>query len=243
MDDPLVIAGTEFSSRLIMGTGGAPSLDVLSRALAASGTELTTVAMRRVDPAHAAGSVFAPALAAVTLGIFGHRAFSRRIGRNEGFNHAGNACAAAIAGVAAYLWGPSVVFYLRAAMSAASLLSVLAIPGKAIDHDLARGLHDALRGDSHGADDDRPSGLSVLLTCRALLIFAACVALFHLANAAMLPLVGQRLALARAGYESAMMSACIVGAQIVMLPVAVLCGAYADRAGRRPFLVAPCSCG
>ena len=56
MDDPLVIAGEEFSSRLIMGTGGAPSLDVLGRALQASGTELTTVAMRRVDPA-AGGSV------------------------------------------------------------------------------------------------------------------------------------------------------------------------------------------
>ncbi|MGD0557511.1 MAG: thiazole synthase [Streptosporangiaceae bacterium] len=50
MDDPLVIAGTEFGSRLIMGTGGAPSLDVLGRALDASGTEITTVAMRRVAP-------------------------------------------------------------------------------------------------------------------------------------------------------------------------------------------------
>ena len=56
MDDPLLIGGESFSSRLIMGTGGAPSLDVLDRALVASGTELTTVAMRRVDPA-AAGSV------------------------------------------------------------------------------------------------------------------------------------------------------------------------------------------
>jgi thiazole synthase len=56
MDDPLVIAGESFSSRLIMGTGGMPSLDVLDRALVASGTELTTVAMRRVDPA-ATGSV------------------------------------------------------------------------------------------------------------------------------------------------------------------------------------------
>jgi thiazole synthase len=56
MDDPLVIAGEQFSSRLIMGTGGMPSLDVLDRALIASGTELTTVAMRRVDPA-ASGSV------------------------------------------------------------------------------------------------------------------------------------------------------------------------------------------
>jgi thiazole synthase len=56
MDDPFVLAGESFSSRLIMGTGGAPSLDVLDRALVASGTELTTVAMRRVDPRQA-GSV------------------------------------------------------------------------------------------------------------------------------------------------------------------------------------------
>lgn len=48
--DPLVIAGKTFDSRLIMGTGGSPSMDVLERALLASGTELTTVAMRRVDP-------------------------------------------------------------------------------------------------------------------------------------------------------------------------------------------------
>jgi thiazole synthase len=56
-DDVLTIAGRSFGSRLIMGTGGAPSLDVLERALKASGTELTTVAMRRVDP-KARGSVF-----------------------------------------------------------------------------------------------------------------------------------------------------------------------------------------
>lgn len=54
--DPLVIAGEEFGSRLIMGTGGAPSMHVLQEALTASGTELTTVAMRRVDPT-ARGSV------------------------------------------------------------------------------------------------------------------------------------------------------------------------------------------
>ncbi|MDT0381042.1 thiazole synthase [Streptomyces sp. DSM 42041] len=49
--DPLVIDGVAFGSRLIMGTGGAPSLEVMERALLASGTELTTVAMRRLDPA------------------------------------------------------------------------------------------------------------------------------------------------------------------------------------------------
>ncbi|WP_406305530.1 thiazole synthase [Streptomyces sp. NBC_00885] len=49
-DDRLTIGDTSFNSRLIMGTGGAPSLDKLERSLAASGTELTTVAMRRLDP-------------------------------------------------------------------------------------------------------------------------------------------------------------------------------------------------
>lgn len=56
MQDPLVIAGDEFSSRLIMGTGGARSLDTLEEALIASGAELATVALRRVDPT-AKGSV------------------------------------------------------------------------------------------------------------------------------------------------------------------------------------------
>ncbi|XVV04301.1 thiazole synthase [Actinosynnema sp. CA-248983] len=51
MDDPLVIAGREFGSRLVMGTGGAANLAVLEKALVASGTELTTVAMRRLDSA------------------------------------------------------------------------------------------------------------------------------------------------------------------------------------------------
>lgn len=55
-DDALEIAGVSFGSRLIMGTGGAPSLDVLERALIASGTEMTTVALRRLDPA-SSGSV------------------------------------------------------------------------------------------------------------------------------------------------------------------------------------------
>ena len=56
MDDPFVLAGETFTSRLVMGTGGVSSLDVLDAALEASGTELTTVAMRRVDPG-ARGSI------------------------------------------------------------------------------------------------------------------------------------------------------------------------------------------
>jgi len=49
-DDPFVLAGRTYRSRLITGTGGAANMDALARALTASGTELTTVALRRVTP-------------------------------------------------------------------------------------------------------------------------------------------------------------------------------------------------
>ncbi len=189
--------------------------------------------------AHIAGAVFGPGLVAVSLGIFGHAAFTRRIGRNEAFNHAGNAFAAATAGATAYIWGPAVVFFLLAAMSIASLLSILLIPGRAIDNDLARGLHDRVgqKRDTAGGDD-APSGFTVLITCRPLMIFAVAVLLFHLANAAMLPLVGQKLALQDKYIGTTLMSACIVAAQIVMVPMAMLVGARADKWGRKPLFLA-----
>src|SRR5829696_3915946 len=49
-DDPFAIAGREMRSRLLLGTGGFRSLDVLAAAIEASATELVTVALRRVDP-------------------------------------------------------------------------------------------------------------------------------------------------------------------------------------------------
>jgi MFS family permease len=181
--------------------------------------------------AHGAGAVFAPLIGAITLGIVGHGAFARRIGRNESFNHGGNAFAAAAAGISAYFWGPIVVFFLLAAMSIASLVSALAIPAMAIDNDLARGLHDR---PGQRNETEQPSGFKVLVTCRPLLVFAACVLLFHFANAAMLPLVGQKLALQNQNQGTSLMSACIVAAQIVMVPMAMLVGVKADIWGRKP---------
>lgn len=182
----------------------------------------------------AAGAVFAPALAAITLGIVGPRHFARRIGRNEAFNHAGNAVAALLAAGLAYQFGPIVVFWLMAGLTVASIAATLAIPADAIDNDRARGL-------VHGAGDgkEQPSGLGVLLHCRPLLIFAACAVAFHFANAAMLPLVGQKLALANEKLGTSLMAVCIVAAQAVMVPVAMLVGAKAEVWGRKPiFLVA-----
>ncbi len=179
-----------------------------------------------------AGSVFAPAIAAISLGITGPRAFTRRIGRNETFNHAGNACSALLAGGLAYLFGPLVVFYLMALMTVASIVAVGRVPGAAIDHQLARGL-------VHGPGaDDQPAGLKLLLHNRTLLVFGVCCALFHLANAAMLPLVSQKLAQTDLRLATPLTSACIVAAQLVMVPMALLAGNKAEVWGRKPFLLA-----
>jgi len=50
VDDPFVIAGEMLPSRLILGSGGVPSMQVLDEVLSGSGTGMCTVAMRRTDP-------------------------------------------------------------------------------------------------------------------------------------------------------------------------------------------------
>ncbi|MBC3258629.1 MFS transporter [Pseudomonas paralactis] len=180
-----------------------------------------------------AASVFAPAISAISLGITGPRAFTRRTGRNETFNHAGNAVAALLAGGLAYLFGPVVVFYLMAFMAVASVIAVSCVPAKAIDHEVARGFDPA-----HHTDHEQPSGLKALLANQPLLLFAICCALFHLANAAMLPLVSQKLAQINLQMATPLTSACIVAAQLVMVPMAWLVGLKADIWGRKPLLLA-----
>ncbi len=177
-----------------------------------------------------AGSIFAPAIAAISLGVTGPKAFTRRTGRNETFNHAGNACAALLAGGFAYLFGPVAVFYLMAAMAVGSVIAVAAVAPGDIDHQLARGFDPARAAQA--------SGWKALLSNRALLLFALCCALFHLANAAMLPLVSQKLSQLDLSMATPLTSACIVAAQLVMVPAALLVGAKADDWGRKPLLLA-----
>ncbi|MDU0370647.1 MFS transporter [Hymenobacter endophyticus] len=62
----------------------------------------------------AATTVYAPVVAAITLGLVGHRRFAHQTGRNEAFNHAGNVLAAALAGLIGYYWRYEGIFYLVA---------------------------------------------------------------------------------------------------------------------------------
>jgi MFS family permease len=178
-------------------------------------------------------AIFTPTLAAITLGVVGVRFFARRIGRNESFNHAGNASSAAVAGALAYLFGPMVVFWLLAGVAALSIIATLRIPPNAVDHDVARGLQRAPAGQHR-----QPSRFTVLLHDRSLLVFAVAIVIFHFANAAMLPLVGQELGLLNKQAGTTLMAICILTGQTVMVPVAYVTGARADIWGRKPIFLA-----
>jgi MFS family permease len=178
------------------------------------------------------GAVFAPTVAAITLGLVGSGGLARRLGRNAALDRAGNVFVAGLAGLVGWAFSQRAAFHLVPLFAALTAAAVLAIPARAIDHERARGLGP----DRAGAG--RPAGWRVLLERRPLLVLAAGAALFHFANAPMLPLLGQRLALAHPGEESPLVAACIVTAQLATIPVALLVGAKADAWGRRRLLLA-----
>jgi len=180
-----------------------------------------------------AGVTIGPTLAAISLGVVGPDRFARRAGRNEALYHAGDgAISLAILLTAPFLGNP-VLFWTMGFTAVASVAAAAAVPAGAINHDVARGL---LPGDA--ADGARPSVWGVLLGSRALLVFVARGAVFHLANASMLGLVGQKLAQANLGQGIALTAASAIAAQAVMVPVAALVGARADAWGRKPLLLA-----
>ena len=185
------------------------------------------------------GDVFGPAVAALTLGLTARTNWPAGSARNSAFDHAGNVAIAVAVGGVGYAVSQRAVFLLVPVFAVLAIAVTLSIPAAAIDHDRARGL-DAEGGS--GGSEPAPgaaAGIRILLGRRPLLILCLCAGLFHFANAALLPLVGQKLAAAHPRLADAMMSSCIIAAQMVMLPIAVAVGRTADRFGRKPiFLIA-----
>ena len=179
-----------------------------------------------------AATVFPPAVAALSLGMVGHKLLARRTGRNEAYNHAGNVVAALLAAGAGYYIGYWTIFYLVAAMALGSAVSSMMLREDDIDHELARGAE---------AEQRNPTtieGVGELFRDRRVLGFIVSAVLFHFANAAMLPLVGEKVTHGMGRGASVLMSACIIAAQFVMVPVAVITSRYAESWGRKPvFLV------
>lgn len=178
-------------------------------------------------------TIFPPAIAAISLGLVGRNRLAARAGRNEACFHSGNVTAAGVAIGLSTIWGTVGIFYGVAAMALLSALSAQFINEADIDHELARG--------ADRDDGDRSATLipmRELFRDRRIVWFTISVVLFHFANAAMLPLVGQKIGHALdSDKASTFMAVCIIVAQITMIPVALLASRFAANGRRAVFLV------
>ncbi|APW37961.1 MFS transporter [Rhodoferax koreense] len=168
-----------------------------------------------------AGALLAAAMAALTLGLARSAGFKRQTGRNEAFSHAGNMVSAIGAGLAAHWFGAPWMLAVMGAMACGALLSILAIRPADIDHEAARG-NEPQDAPPAVVDAEGHAPVRALFRNRPLLLFALACAFFHLGNAAMLPLLNQRLAATVAGSAPLLWTGiAIVVAQLTMIPVAL----------------------
>lgn len=181
------------------------------------------------------GALFGPAIMGLTLGMVGSQALAKQLGVNEAWNHAGNVAAAVFAGLAGYRWGLPAVFVLMVLMACGSLLCLRQIRSQDIDHDVARGLEPSMPA-INGRQYQPPSIWQVLMRSRDLRLLAVTMMLFHLGNAAMLPLLGQAVVSRGQADPSAFTAMTIIVAQLVMIPAALLAGRFAVRHGYWPLV-------
>jgi predicted MFS family arabinose efflux permease len=181
---------------------------------------------------HAAAScVLGPAMAAISLGLVGHAAIGQRLGRNARFASIGNGLAAAAMGACGYLLSPRAVFIVTVLLLVPALIALRAIAENEIDPERAHG------APPRNVSAKPPTRAGALMNNRPLLIFAGCLLLFHLANSAMLPLVGSVVTMSSARWATVIIAACIVVPQIVVAALSPWVGTRAQIWGRRPLLL------
>jgi len=154
-------------------------------------------------------SVFIPAICAMSLGIVGRAAFDTRQGRNQTFNSAGNVTAALSMGLLGYLVSNRSIFFFVVALAVPTIFVLLLIRPDEIDYEVARGAND-------GEKAGKAESVRVLFRDRPLVLFLVCAVMFHFANAALLPLLGELLAKGQGRSSMLFMSACVVTTQFVI---------------------------
>lgn len=178
-----------------------------------------------------ASCLFGPAVAAISLGLVGHPALGERLGRNARFASIGNGIAAALMGACGKLVSARAVFFLTALLAVPALMALRLIRAREIGVPPTPG------------DARTEPGINLWMMWRSvagnsgLLIFSLCLVAFHLANAAMLPLLGGVVTTRSANWASILIAACIVVPQFVVAGLSPDVGRRADRWGRRPLLI------
>jgi MFS family permease len=178
-----------------------------------------------------ASCVLGPAIAAISLGLVGHSAIGERFGRNARFASIGNGLAAAAMGTCGYLLSARAVFVVTVLLLVPALLALRRIAAAEIDPERAHGATPRRRADKP------PVKPGDLMRNRPLLIFAGCLLLFHLANAAMLPLMGSVVTMRSAQWATLLIAACIVVPQLLVAASSPWIGRRAQIWGRRPMLL------
>jgi predicted MFS family arabinose efflux permease len=179
----------------------------------------------------AASCVLGPAIAAISLGLVGHLAVAERLGRNARFASIGAGLAAAGMGASGYLISSRAVFFVTVALCIPTLFALSRIRDDEIDAERAHG------GTAIPHPDEPAATLRDLLRNRPLMVFAGCVALFHLANAAMLPLVASIVTMRSTQWATTLVGACLVVPQLVVAIFSPWVGRRAQQWGRRPLLL------
>lgn len=177
-----------------------------------------------------ASCVLGPAMAAISLGLVGHAMIGERLGRNARFASVGNGLAAAAMGACGYLLSARAVFIVTVLLLGPALLALRMISPAEIDPERAHGAPPRTRRKP-------PTNPSVLTHNRPLLIFAGCLLLFHLANAAMLPLMGSVLTMRSSRWATLLIAACIVVPQMLVAALSPWIGRRAQIWGRRSLLL------
>jgi MFS family permease len=178
----------------------------------------------------ASGSFLGPTVAAITLGIVGVAAFDKQFGKNQAFNAAGNVFTALLVAYVSYQFGYRAIFAVAALLAIPTAASLFGIDAKQIDYARARG---AIQKEGK----INAEGWSALLKDRILVYFLATAFLFHLANAAMLPELGEMLSKDNLKAAAPFMSACIIVTQIVIAISAAWIGRRAATKGRKTLLL------
>ena len=178
-----------------------------------------------------ASCVLGPAMAAIALGLVGPAAIGERLGRNARFASVGNGLAAAAMGACGYLLSSRAVFIVTVLLLVPALFALRSISEKEIDPERAHGSR------PRHPRITPPIRPGALMQNRALLTFAGCLLLFHLANAAMLPLVGSVVTMRSGQWATVIIAACIVVPQLVVAASSPWIGQRAQIWGRRPLLL------
>jgi MFS family permease len=181
---------------------------------------------------HAASScVLGPALAAISLGLVGHAAIGERLGRNARFASVGNGLSAAVMGAVGYLLSSAAVFFVSAALAIPALVALFRIRAGEIDPATAHG------GALEPQRATLSNGLHLLFHNRPLLVLAGCAALFHLANATMLPLMASVVTKQMPDRATILIAACIIVPQLVVAACSPWVGRQAQALGRKKILL------